>query len=264
MIRRSSPFFDKAMNRQWIEGRDRQVKLEEDDPEIFNIYIAWLYCSVSLPPRLQLDVDDDSMETWNAPNNIRGLFGRWNGNILKWEFSGHDEDVYKKALEARSRVKAERRRLHDERFLCLTKAYILGEKLLDNRFRNAIVDEFVSEVDLPDPVTEETYVPTNWCVRVMYDNTPESSRGRSLMVGIWQTRILEPWSYENMTTKGENLDRTLPKEFLLELCGILQTMSMRDREELRRELGDDIKYLGMLNAGAYYIYNVRNWRFSIE
>lgn len=43
LIRKSSPFFDKALSGAWQESRERTVRLPEDEPEIFAIYVHWLY-----------------------------------------------------------------------------------------------------------------------------------------------------------------------------------------------------------------------------
>ncbi|KAI4634342.1 hypothetical protein J4E83_001660 [Alternaria metachromatica] len=38
-----SEFFQRAMNGNWTESKERIIRLPEDDPEIFNIYINFLY-----------------------------------------------------------------------------------------------------------------------------------------------------------------------------------------------------------------------------
>lgn len=43
LIRASSPFFDKALSGAWQESHERTVRLPEDEPEIFAIYVHWLY-----------------------------------------------------------------------------------------------------------------------------------------------------------------------------------------------------------------------------
>lgn len=40
---RTSPFFDKAMSGPWQESMQRTIELPEDDPEIFAVYVHWLY-----------------------------------------------------------------------------------------------------------------------------------------------------------------------------------------------------------------------------
>lgn len=43
LIRASSAFFDRAMAGPWKEAQDRTVSLPDDDPEIFALYVHWLY-----------------------------------------------------------------------------------------------------------------------------------------------------------------------------------------------------------------------------
>ncbi|KUL85134.1 hypothetical protein ZTR_06255 [Talaromyces verruculosus] len=43
LIRASSPFFDKAMSGAWLESAQHTIQLPEDEPEIFGIYVYWLY-----------------------------------------------------------------------------------------------------------------------------------------------------------------------------------------------------------------------------
>lgn len=43
LIRSSSAFFDAATRGVWKESAARQVLLPEDDPEIFELYLHWLY-----------------------------------------------------------------------------------------------------------------------------------------------------------------------------------------------------------------------------
>lgn len=43
LMRASSPFFDKAMSPEWQESVQRIIRLPEDEPEIFQLYVHWLY-----------------------------------------------------------------------------------------------------------------------------------------------------------------------------------------------------------------------------
>ena len=38
-----SAFFRAACNERWESGRDKTVRLEEEDPEIFGIFLTWMY-----------------------------------------------------------------------------------------------------------------------------------------------------------------------------------------------------------------------------
>jgi hypothetical protein len=51
LITSHSLFFKKAMSGSWKESEDRVIKLPEDDPEIFNVYVHHLYTgSVAVIP----------------------------------------------------------------------------------------------------------------------------------------------------------------------------------------------------------------------
>jgi hypothetical protein len=47
----ASHFFKKAMSGDWSESRNRSVRLEHDEPEVFQIYMHWLYRD-TLPVRI--------------------------------------------------------------------------------------------------------------------------------------------------------------------------------------------------------------------
>jgi hypothetical protein len=42
-LRASSVYFDRALNRKWIESNKGKVVLDQDDPTIFGIYYHWLH-----------------------------------------------------------------------------------------------------------------------------------------------------------------------------------------------------------------------------
>lgn len=43
LLRSSSPYFDRMLCGNWKEAREQLIKLPEDKPTIFAIYMAWLY-----------------------------------------------------------------------------------------------------------------------------------------------------------------------------------------------------------------------------
>ncbi|KAL9095494.1 MAG: hypothetical protein Q9165_002365 [Trypethelium subeluteriae] len=52
-LRSKSPFFEAALSKPWAEARERRVTLPEDDPEVFKLYVQWLYTDrihCSTPP----------------------------------------------------------------------------------------------------------------------------------------------------------------------------------------------------------------------
>jgi len=44
LVRANSPFFEAALGREWKEAVEGVVTLPDDNPEIFGIYVQWLYC----------------------------------------------------------------------------------------------------------------------------------------------------------------------------------------------------------------------------
>lgn len=43
LIRAKAPFSEAAMSRDWKEAKEKLFKLPEETPEIFRIYIHWIY-----------------------------------------------------------------------------------------------------------------------------------------------------------------------------------------------------------------------------
>lgn len=91
LIRASSPFFDKAMSGAWLESPQHTIQLPEDEPEIFGIYVHWLYYDT-----LPVSCNEPSSE-----------------------------------------------------YLNLMKAYTLGDKLLDTKFQDTVIDAIVDKSATP-------------------------------------------------------------------------------------------------------------------
>jgi hypothetical protein len=43
MLRTNSEFFNMALSNRWREGEEKNVHLPEDDPNVFDAYLNWLY-----------------------------------------------------------------------------------------------------------------------------------------------------------------------------------------------------------------------------
>lgn len=100
MIRSSSSFFDKALAGEWKEALNRTVEMPSDDPDVFAVYMHWLYCGT-----------------------IPILYHKERHSIKGDEFFSSAEHY------------------------ALVKAYILGDKILDPRFQNAIIDAIAEKVN---------------------------------------------------------------------------------------------------------------------
>ncbi|GIJ92550.1 hypothetical protein Asppvi_001828 [Aspergillus pseudoviridinutans] len=158
LIRASSPFFNNAMAHDWKESQQRTIHLPDDEPEIFAVYMHWLY-------RRTLPV------FCNEP----GLPGT-------------------------------------SEYLDLVKAYVLGFKILDLRFRDSTIDAIVekSESEARDG---RCPCPSGEVVKYALDNTNESAPIRELLLDMcanWGRRTwLRLWA------------DCLPQSFLFELASTL-------------------------------------------
>ena len=244
LIRKASPFFDKAMSRDWIERRERTIRLVHDDPEVFDVYASYLYGSLRLPEHLSLEIPA-RWSGWGVMDKPDKIRKKLDGKLSKDDkrTSEHDEEEWEAAIKEKLKLLDERGRLHDARFAYLIKAYILGEKILDHKFKNTIIDQIVAEAREEDEVTHEPYVPTKWSVREIYENTPEGDHGRSLMLDIWMRRKIDPL---DLWEEYEDLDEELPKAFLLALLKKFWSKSFQDIKELRDE------YLAPLSGWDYH------------
>ncbi|QDS75897.1 hypothetical protein FKW77_002473 [Venturia effusa] len=54
IIRAESPFFEAALSKEWKESQERVVKLPEQYPEAFDIYVRWIYSGKLLISRIDL------------------------------------------------------------------------------------------------------------------------------------------------------------------------------------------------------------------
>ncbi|CAK1360416.1 hypothetical protein CB0940_06468 [Cercospora beticola] len=43
LLREHSHFFDAALNHQWKEAQERKITLPEDNPDVVDVYVQWLY-----------------------------------------------------------------------------------------------------------------------------------------------------------------------------------------------------------------------------
>lgn len=93
----------------------------------------------------------------------------------------------------------------------LAYAYVLGERLLDISFKNAIADAYVLYARGSAPA--KRYYPGNEEIRIIYEGTRESSPIRKLLVDIWCCRGKHEWIEQDADL--------LPKDFLVEVTKAL-------------------------------------------
>jgi hypothetical protein len=159
MICQASPFFISAMSHAWKEARERIVILDEDEPETFKIYLHWLYRG-TIPIRFGNPVEDEKLYHSTS-------------KTLKYI-----HDVYA------------------EQYLEITRAYILGDKLGDGDFCDALIDvmsDACAKATLDDEASGELCFPDRKIVNCIYHNTTESSKMRVLMVDVYAEYAQPEW-----------------------------------------------------------------------
>ncbi|KAF2661610.1 hypothetical protein K491DRAFT_687382 [Lophiostoma macrostomum CBS 122681] len=174
-----SPFIASAMKPEWATLRPdpRTIELPEDDPAAFSLYMTWLY-SGKLPI---LPTSASSSTSTSTSTTIPALTDSLDPDAAE----GHHTLAY---------------------------AYILGERLLDASFKNAISDAYVLYAR-GSPPARRMY-PSNEDIRIIYEGTSESAPIRKLLVDIWTCRGKHEWI---------EADPDLPREFLVEVTkGLLK------------------------------------------
>jgi hypothetical protein len=171
-----SPFFANAMKPEWASARPdpRVIELPDDDPAAFALYMSYLYSR-------QLPILCD---TACPPGN----------SSLPMDPNG-DED-------------------ENEGFHTLSYAYVLGERLLDTGFKNAIIDAYVLYARGSPAASQHTkrLYPSNADICILYSGTAETSPIRRLLVDIWSCRGKWEWIDQ---------DPDLPADFLREVTKAL-------------------------------------------
>ena len=137
ILHRSSTFFDNAMKPEWAASRSehRVVDLTDEDPDIFKLYLHWLYFK-TMP----------TVATKCLTNN-------------------------------------------NPEYVALAKCYVLGEKLMDNGFKNAVVDALLDAMN--NQPFYPHHCPDHRPIKITYDGTLEGSPTTRLLVDIWTTEAAE-------------------------------------------------------------------------
>jgi hypothetical protein len=95
----------------------------------------------------------------------------------------------------------------------LAKVYVLGEELMDVKFKNDVLDTIIATA------TEACYYPIGEAVAIIYEGTTTSSPGRRLMVD-FLVEIAED------SSRMDEFDNC-PKEFLVDAMKALVTRRKR-------------------------------------
>ena len=65
MLERHSDFFVKALQKEWVEGSDKCVKLPEDDPALFKLFVAFVYTGKIYFQHQPESQPEDTCEEWH-------------------------------------------------------------------------------------------------------------------------------------------------------------------------------------------------------
>lgn len=158
VIFKSSPFIKTAPKPEWSASSSSPgtVDLSDECPEIFGIYLNWLYFE-TLPTVVNQDRKDAPAE-----------------------------------------------------YETLSKCYVMGEKLMDIGFKNAVIDALFEARTIqpfqnpcnpgPDPI------------KLIYEGTPEGSPARRYFVDVWAMNATEKWT---------DLLDDMPSAFVIDLSKAL-------------------------------------------
>jgi hypothetical protein len=174
IIRKSSEFFDDAMKPEEASTRSdpRVINLSNEDPEIFKIYLNWLYCK-TLPT------------------------------------------VVASKEESESEPESE--------YILLSKSYVMGERLMDTGFKDALLDAFADCVE--NQPTSDARIPGSNPINIIYVGTKEKSPARQLLVSMWVFYADKDWA--------EYVNDNLPHAFVLDFSRAIILQKCRLEGELR-------------------------------
>lgn len=98
LVRKSSAFFEAALGREWLESKERMVRLPEYAAKDFMIYVQWLYSE-----RLHMSPDGGAKEPTESTNLMKGyLLGDYLQDtrykdtlmdaLIEWGWSATEKD----------------------------------------------------------------------------------------------------------------------------------------------------------------------------
>ncbi len=109
-----------------------------------------------------------------------------------------------------------------EEFRALSRAYVLGEKLLDPHFKNQIIDALIAHFFVTNNF------PDGAAVTIIYNGTPKQSKAREALLDLFI------WYAHEMDEDARNV---YPKEFLHDLMNSLLHKCMPTSESPFRHSG---------------------------
>lgn len=181
---------------------------------------------------VRIDVGEENPVTFHVHESIicgsseyfkRALNGPWRESkerrvvfedVESDTFNTYVNFLYRDKIPVRSNLKDET----DETFLLLAKAYVLGDMLQDGRFKDASLDAIAHtvnsrhSVETPSPLSLIYALhSTGPVVKLIYENTLDSSPARRLLLDIYQYRATGVW------VNAPEDSPEPPKEFLRDL-----------------------------------------------
>ncbi|KAF2501382.1 hypothetical protein BU16DRAFT_435848, partial [Lophium mytilinum] len=73
----------------------------------------------------------------------------------------------------------------DKEYLLLAKAFVLGEEVLDDGFKQFLIDAIIARSKVRVGKGKKTYFPEAKVISVVYQGTPDGSPIRRLFVDFW-------------------------------------------------------------------------------
>ena len=150
-----SEFFKSATKEEWRKGKDA-IKVPEDDAEVFNVYVQWLYSG-----RIPLAIDTAQMD-----------------------------------------------------YTFLAKLYVLGEKLIDITFKDAVINKIVANTRALAK-NGQRYYPSPSVVDIIYEHTMSGSPARHLMVDLYVRTAVDGWELDANHEFMVDLAKSLVKNRVL-------------------------------------------------
>ena len=105
----------------------------------------------------------------------------------------------------------------DSEYLELVKSYALGEKILDPRFQNAVIDAIL-EKSTTETRDGSRYYPPGDAIQYAFNNTPESAPICKLLVDIYAREGESSWLEGSYWRDDQS---NIPQPFLLGLASSL-------------------------------------------
>ena len=138
----SSMYLEKTLEQDWEEGQKKRVPLEDVEPHTLRCYLHLLYTGTILCCEQVDATESKNLENYDP--------------IFQGSTSIEDLDM------------------HTQEYDLLANLYVLGERLMDGRLKDAVVDAIIAKVNEFDENGDAWY-PTISTVHIMYKGTPNNS-----------------------------------------------------------------------------------------